>query len=320
MGGRADCNDDESDGCEASLSMPSTCGDCDRACPTSPPSLCIESAYCRHQLDSGSVDDIFLDAAEDNVYYVNGEVSVRAYDLTARSWEELYHAENEVFLGSAFVYGGAVWFVNRASAELHTMPLTGGMPTAHVAVDATLSRPVVIGTQVLMVSEAGELYRINLEASQAPVLVTTATSPTPPVADGNNVVWNNGMALERQPISGTAATNLADDLARSVTLVGTVVWYTTVEGGIGSVRSVPRTGGTVDTVVDDLGAVRALAVNAQSIYVYEDAGDSGKILRIPRAGGDPEQIDSVANVHEIVLTSSEVIWASDTAGLGSTEL
>jgi hypothetical protein len=92
---------------------------------------------------------------------------------------------------------------------------------------------------------------------------------------------------------------------------GVVVW-TTVSGHVSSIIATPRHGGAARTLVEDVPAIRALAIHGAFVYFATE----DRIGRIPAAGGVPETLVEEA-ADELAVTDTDLIWLAKDRGLAS---
>ena len=217
------------------------------------------------------------------------------------------------------------WMENRfpdAYGAIRSMPWGGG-PIVTLASDF-ISRKDTFAVNgdsaffsVANFPGTDNLIRVPLAGGGATLLATLSNTPGKLVADDTALYWLDEAAISHMPPTGGTPALLATAVNSPLDMIisqGDIVWTETTGaayGGIGAVKSVPRTGGSV-TVLAQGGedSPHRLAANGAWVYWTEGApgvfGVSGRIARVGAGGGIVETVVSG------ITSDSPPIAVSDT--------
>ncbi|MEQ1701917.1 MAG: hypothetical protein ABMA25_17550 [Ilumatobacteraceae bacterium] len=200
-----------------------------------------------------------------------------------------------VYWARAEVFNSAIW----------RMPLTGGVPVAHVMTSASTLQ--VDGTYAywgsFLVGGTQSLQRSN---GGAPQLIFDDGAYAVPAIDATSVYYRRTTTLQRMPKAGGAAQMMADNLPvlnnERVSLLvdgAAVYWF-----GGGSVIAVPLGGGAPTTLAMNQGAIPDVAQDASYLYWIHGAD----IVRVAKAGGAVAVVVAGANASSLAVRGTTLVW------------
>ncbi len=145
--------------------------------------------------------------------------------------------------------------------------------------------------------------------------VSSASAPQNGIAvDETSVYWaNQSQAIVKAPIEGGSPTAIAaaDDPYDVVIDESNVYW---TNPGVGDVKKVGKSGGTVSDVATGLSNPLFLVVDATNIYVAE-AVDQGTVKKIPLAGGSPVDLATGCKTPlAVAVDETSVYWTNSGEG------
>jgi hypothetical protein len=191
--------------------------------------------------------------------------------------------------------------------------LGAGQGAVHVVVDGTnaywvtfggpagasvVKAPLGGGTPITLVVEQGNAYGIALA--------------------GGNVYWsaeppfpNDGGAILSIAVDGGTVTTIATPVSLPGDLAvdsANVYWAAS-----GNVAKAPIRGGPITTLVSGV-TPQVMTIDETSVYFTTNAGNTGKVMRVPKSGGTPQTLAfEVTNEQGIAVDQSNVYW-TNTAG------
>lgn len=152
---------------------------------------------------------------------------------------------------------------------------------------ASISRGVLAlhGATLIVASYAAGTLSVIPTAGGAPRIVARGLArPTAVAADATHayVYGEKDRALRKIDLATGEQTRLAGELINSDDVVADGDWlYTRSWGTRGSLLRIPKAGGAVQTLADDLASPYRIAVDVHAIYVT--SRDDNRIVRIPRS-------------------------------------
>ncbi|MFT3774312.1 MAG: hypothetical protein QM820_53810 [Minicystis sp.] len=192
-----------------------------------------------------------------------------------------------------FTDGARVYWANHGDGTTYAA-LTSGGPAVMLA-DAQSSPTSLAANErgiywLDTAANASAIERLGpLPYSPEPYLVAGAASgSTDLVVDGSTLYWVMGKGnIIRQ---GTGRTNILSGQGdiRSLLLDGSTLYW--VDAALGTVMSMPTSGGTPTTLAAGQATPIRLTMDASRLY-WINAGD-GTVMMMPRAGGAPAALSS----------------------------
>jgi hypothetical protein len=290
----ADCNNDSSDGCEADLTTPATCGACDHACssPANAASLCDQGTCsfacnlnfddCDKQGDNGCEADLTNPATCGACN--NPCVAPANSDATCDGGT----------CGSVCKPG----FVDCDEDPSNGCELEGSSGQCPVL---TLKSGLDFPNTVVL--DATSVYWVN------------SGTPANKYHDGS---------LMKMPLNGGSVTVLASnqDTPKGLAINATHVYWTTENrdaNRVGTIRSIPLDGGTVTVLASDQASPQTIALDNQSIY-WTNAGTpttytDGSLVKMPIEGGPVTLLSTnQAKALGLALDAERVYWTTSIGG------
>ena len=233
---------------------------------------------------------------------------------------------------SWFALGGDTIYLADVTGSLLKVPKGGGTPAVIASNVATAIGIIVVDeSSVYFITQdsdsTGSIYSVPRSGGTPKLLATNLPAPLDMRVDATSVYWLNlgtimgenvaaDGSVERMLKDGSGRQKLVGNLNApgALDIDATDVYFT--ETGFATsgsmtlgLRRVPKSGGTITTLVDDV-AIFALAVSGSDVFYSGASISSLSIARIAKSGGTPQDLVSGILAMTLLVRDSRLYAAA----------
>jgi hypothetical protein len=165
----------------------------------------------------------------------------------------------------------------------------------------------------------GKVYRVGKDGTGLLAIASNLNTPAAVISDGTNAYFvesgqstaNTSSGVRAVPVGGGTMRSLTNGTPGIVLAQNdTDIFFATFGKANQTMQRVPKSGGTAQTVISNLGFVSKVVVFRDSLYYVNSTDTHDHIERYSLTdGGDPTVvIDSLLNTQEFALDDCSVYW------------
>lgn len=162
----------------------------------------------------------------------------------------------------------------------------------------------------------GVIKKVSKDGGTVTTLVNSGImNMTTAIAVDNDYVYfyDDINSIKTVPVNGGTVSTIGSGSPAAMELNGSDIYW--VEYGNGMVKKMPKTGGTVTTLVSGADSPGNLVVDGSNVF-YIEYSNSGKVQKVSVNGGTPSIISYNANTIGIAIDNTNLYWVVSVSSNG----
>jgi len=252
------------------------------------------------------------------VYWVEGnisngavkKVSVNGGDVTTLASE--LPEPRAIDVDASYVY----WIErnNGSNGSLKKIPINGGTVITLVTGLRNAQNHMALDADNIYWGDGkagggGEIKKVSKNGGAVTTLVSNGIlNLKTAIAVDNTYVYfyDDQNHIKTVPINGGTVTTIGAGTPEAYALFGSDIYW--VEYSNGTVKKMPKSGGTITTLATGSNSPANLAVDGTSVFWIE-FNNPGKVMKVPVGGGASSIVSNEANTIGVATDNSNVYWA-----------
>jgi len=282
--------------------------------PACPPSTKLVSGAIGYDVDVDG--DVVYFASYDGMYRWTPKTAGLSWIAQTEQPLQFVLDEKNIY---ALTVDGTLWSIEKNGPSRKIL-LSNILTPFDLSLDATSLYFVSLGTPSGRSYLAdGEVYRVGKDGTGLLAIASNLNTPAAVISDGTNayfVEWgqsaaNTSSGVRAVPVGGGTVRSLTNRTPSIVLAQNdTDIFFATFGTANQTIQRVPKSGGTAQTVISNLGFVSKVEVFRDSLYYVNSTTTHDHIERYSlTAGGDPAiVIDSLLNTEQFALDDCSIYW------------
>ncbi|MCK9423782.1 MAG: DUF5050 domain-containing protein [Bacteroidales bacterium] len=252
------------------------------------------------------------------VYWVEGNMSTGAVKKVSVNGGDVTTLASGLPEPRAIaVDASSVYWIERnngSNGSLKKVPVNGGDVTTLVTGLRNAQNHMALDANNIYWGDGkagggGEIKKVSKNGGTVTSLVSTGilNLKTAIAVDETFVYFYDDLNhIKTVPVNGGAVTTIGTGTPEAYALYGSDIYW--IEYGSGTVKKMPKSGGTVTTLATGSNSPSNLAVDGTSVFWIE-FNNPGRVMKVPVGGGTSTIVSNEANTIGVAVDNTNVYWA-----------